>query len=112
MTLQICAAGHVVKQLPNLHVDMFSACHTEKCKFDKSDPFTRAFNPITGDCLWLCMLSNHVFMLCRTHTAGLLTDGSSVVKTVPSERVQVLTVGWTIRIGNTGFPFVFQRYFN
>jgi len=30
---------------------MFSKRHTEKS--DKSDPFTRAFNPITGRGLWL-----------------------------------------------------------
>jgi hypothetical protein len=39
---------------------MFSECHTDKCKFDKSDPFTRAFNPITGGGLWLYMLPNYV----------------------------------------------------
>jgi hypothetical protein len=73
------------KQIPNLYIDMFSACHTEKRKFDKSDPFTQAFNPITGDSLWLRMLPNHVCMLCRTHAAVLLTDDSSVVKTLPFE---------------------------
>jgi len=64
---------------------MFSERHTEKCKFDKSDTFTRAFNTVTGDGLWLHMLHNYVCMLCRTHDAVLLRDGSSVVKTFPSE---------------------------